>query len=394
MPNLPVPRIILVIIIWLAGLGAGAQFGKVSITFQQVQEHYDSFGTMSGLLVSLLSFLGVVLGLVAGLLGARIGYRKLLLGGLWTGAVVSLLQTFMPPFNLMLAARLIEGISHLAIVVAAPTLISAIAKPSQLGFAMTLWGTFFGVAFAAIAFVGPTLMAMGGLSTVFAAHGLYMATFATILTLILPTIKELAPGKAVPFGLPQYLRLHWTTYRSPFIAAASVGWLPYTLSFVAMISVMPRFLADEHEKIVMTLIPLASIVTSLVLGVFLLRFIRPISVVVLGFGAGIAFLLAFLALPESPYIPVLLYAALGLVQGASFTAVPDLNPEIDDRAKAYGAMAQMGNLGNLLGTPIILFVLGVAGFTGMILTVSLLYLAAIIAHLWLSALRMQSSMVD
>ncbi len=394
MTTLSVPRIVLVIIIWLSGLGAGAQFGKVSVTFQHVQEHYNSFGTLSGLLVSLLSFLGVVLGLVAGLLGARIGYRKLLLGGLWVGAAVSLLQTLMPPLYLMLATRLVEGISHLAIVVAAPTLISAIAKPSQIGFAMTLWGTFFGVAFAIIAFVAPTLMAVGGLSAVFAAHGLYLATFALVLTVILPTIKELAPGKRVPFGLPQFVRLHWTTYRSPFIAAAAAGWLPYTLTFVAMISVMPRFLTDQHEATVMTLIPLASIVSSLALGVFLLRFIRPISVVTLGFAAGIAFLFSFLALPDNPAIPVFLYAALGLVQGASFAAVPDLNPEIDDRAKAYGAMAQMGNLGNLLGTPIILFVIASGGFSGMILFVSLLYLAAIIAHLWLSALRNQSSMVD
>ena len=382
-----IPPIVLIILIWLAGLGAAAQFGKVALTFEQLQNYYGQFGTSSGLLVSLISFLGVLLGQVAGLLGARMGYRKLLLTGLWVGAGISLLQAFMPPFHLMLVSRIIEGASHLAIVVAAPTIISALASPKQQGFSLTLWGTFFGVAFTGIAIIAPALVAFGGLSLVFLTHGIYLIAITLILTFTLPTIKDLAARENTKIDPSEFVKLHIETYRSPFISAPAIGWLFYTLTFVALITVMPRFLDDEHEVTVMTAIPLASIVSSMTLGVFLLQFLRPISVVTTGFVLGVCMILVFWFFPQNPLIPIVLFAALGLVQGASFAAVPNINDNIDDRAKAYGAMAQMGNLGNLCGTPIILTVISYSGFSGLVFTVAGCYLAAIIAHQWLSVLR-------
>lgn len=62
-------------------------------------------------------------------------------------------------------------------------------------------------------------------------------------------------------------------------------------------------------------------------------------------------------------------ATLGLVQGACFAAVPQLNQCAAQQAQAYGAMAQTGNLGNTLGTPILLAVLGGAGYAGLVWTV-------------------------
>lgn len=385
------PPILVIVLIWLAGLGAAAQFGKVALTFELLQEHYDQFGSSSGLLVSLISFLGVLLGLVAGLLGARVGYRRLLLTGLWLGAGISFIQALLPPFELMLLTRIVEGASHLAVVVAAPTIISAIANPKQQGFALTLWGTFFGVAFTAIALIAPSLVAIGGLGFVFLAHGIYLVAMTIILTVTVPTISDLAAKKDTKIDASEFVNIQFDTYRSPFVAAPAIGWLFYTFTFVALIAIMPRFLADEHEKIVMTAIPLASIFSSLTLGVFLLKYIRPISVVMLGFALGIVAIIVFWLLPENPLIPVILFAALGLVQGASFAAVPDINTAIDDRAKAYGAMAQMGNLGNLCGTPVMIAIIGLSGFSGMVFAIIGCYLVAIIAHWWLSVLRKRRS---
>ena len=144
----------LVLALWGAGLGAAAQYGKFSVTFDRLPEHYPQAGNALGLIVSSVGILGIFCGVAAGLLVARIRYRRALLGGLWAGAALSAFQAFLPTLPWMLASRALEGLSHLALVVAAPTLIAQLCAPRDRGFALTLWGTFFGVAFAVLAWAG------------------------------------------------------------------------------------------------------------------------------------------------------------------------------------------------------------------------------------------------
>ena len=60
-------------------------------------------------------------------------------------------------------------------------------------------------------------------------------------------------------------------------------------------------------------------------------------------------------------------ASLGIVQGASFAALAELNPQAQDRAKGAGAIAQLGNVGTTSGTPMLVFAMEKAGQTGLAL---------------------------
>ena len=68
--------------------------------------------------------LGILLGAVAGLYVAAFGYRRTLVWALWAGAAMSAVQALYLPFGLFLASRVVEGLSHLGIVVAGPVLIA------------------------------------------------------------------------------------------------------------------------------------------------------------------------------------------------------------------------------------------------------------------------------
>ncbi len=127
----------LILALWAAGLGAAAQFAKVAVIFPSLQEIYPEAGASLGFVVSVISFLGVAFGLFAGLIVAR-GARKMLLLALLLGAAVSLWQATFPAIPVMLASRVLEGISHLIIVVAAPTLIAQYAAPRHRPLALTL----------------------------------------------------------------------------------------------------------------------------------------------------------------------------------------------------------------------------------------------------------------
>ncbi|MDV7142148.1 MFS transporter [Tropicimonas sp. TH_r6] len=379
------PALIQVLLLWFAGLGAAAQFAKIAVPFAQVRAAYPETGDEIGWLLSLISLVGAVLGVVAGDLVRRFGERRLLIAGLLLGAAISLWQASLPPFPLMLASRLLEGFSHLAIVVAAPTLISRISHARFIGAAMTLWSTFFGVSFALVAWVALPLLGDGGIPTLFASHGGFMIAIAALVALSIPEqARETGPDALPASGI---IATHVKAYLSPHIAAPAAGWLFYTLTFVSLLALVPETLAPKDAAWAAGLMPLVSIAVSMLTVPILLRRVSGVSVTMLGFALAMP-LVALAGLLDQPLVfAIALFAALGLVQGASFAAVPELNPDPGDQALAYGLLAQSGNCGNLLGTPILLAILGAQGPGGMYLSVVAIYLGGFLAHLLLAQRR-------
>ena len=375
----------LILLLWGAGLGAAAQYAKVSVIFDQLPDVYPEAGAALGFAVSLVGFIGIVFGVVAGLLVARIRYRRALLWALWLGAAVSAIQSFLPSFEWFLVLRGIEGLSHLAMVVAAPTLIAQLSAPQHRGLTLTLWGTFFGVAFAVLAWGGLPLVAAYGVSALFAAHAIYMAVFAVILTF---SLHALPSTETFPkLSVSNILRDHIAIYRSPHISAAGLGWLFYTFCFVSVLTVMPPFLDPSERAFVTGAMPLASIISSMTIGVWALRYISAVGVVIWGFGCSIISMVWLGFDPENAYGCIALAASLGLVQGASFAAVPQLNDTAETQAQANGAMAQMGNVGNTIGTPIMVAALAGFGYIALPVFVSIALLMGLLIHLILRMLR-------
>jgi DHA1 family inner membrane transport protein len=375
----------LILLLWGAGLGAAAQYAKVSVIFDQLPDVYPDAGAALGFAVSLVGFIGIIFGVVAGLLVARIRYWRALLWALWLGAVVSALQSFLPSFEWFLVLRGIEGLSHLAVVVAAPTLIAQLSAPQHRGLSLTLWGTFFGVAFAVLAWGGLPLVAAYGVSSLFAAHAVYMAVFAVILTFSLQALPT--SGTPEKLHITSILRNHIAIYRSPRISAAGLGWVFYTFCFVSVLTVMPSFIDPSERAFVTGAMPLASIVSSMTVGVWALRHISAVGVVIWGFGCSIVSMVWLGIDPANAYGCIALAASLGLIQGASFAAVPQLNNTAETQAQANGAMAQMGNVGNTIGTPIMVAALAGFGYVALPVFVSIALLMGLLVHLILSRVR-------
>jgi MFS transporter, DHA1 family, inner membrane transport protein len=371
----------LVLVLWLAGLCAAGQFAKISLIFPELQAIYPGYGMATGFLVTLISFVGVAFGLFAGMIVTQFGFRKPLLLSLLLGATLSALQATLPPFPVMLGSRLLEGISHLTIVVAAPTLLARLATNRDRPFVMTLWGTFFGVAFALFGFFGVPLAKQYGLPLLFIAHAVAMIMVCCALFLMLPR-SEVSASAGERLTVSRLIKRHAECYRSPSISAPALGWLFYTLSFVSMLTVLPGLLPTGERLLAATLMSLAGIGVSVTFGIWLLNRITAVQIVKLGFTLSAVCVALMGLFPSQAWPAITLFAILGLVQGASFAAIPQLNP--DDRSQAYanGAMAQMGNLGNLTGTVILLWMLDRFGQTGMILFGLACYGSGFAAHAW------------
>lgn len=380
-------RALQILAIWAAGLGAAAQFGKVSLAYGSFAALYPGAGPAAlGFLVSIVGFVGLALGTTAGLIVERAGLRRTLVAGLLLGAALSAAEALLPPFAVMMALRAAEGLSQLAIVVAGPVLIAQLAPVRWQGLAMSLWATFFGVSFALTALVAPGLLALGGVPGLLLAHAGWLAVFAALLWPMLPADRPGGGG----FRLADLPALHRAIYRSPRVAAPAAGFVFYTVTYVAILTLLPPLLAGYEARIALAF-PLVSIAASLGPGVWLIRRIGAVRTTQAGFALGLLAILALRALwalPEAAFAAVLLLgAALGLVQGASFATIPELNASEEDRARAAGAVAQLGNLGTASGTPILAAMIAGLGVEGVVLFVAPFCAAGIAMHAWMARRR-------
>ncbi len=378
--------ILQVLLLFFAGLCAAGQFAKVSVLFPMLRAAYPDAGAELGFLVSLLSLVGIVLGLFAGLVVARMGFRRLLIGALVAGALISLYQASLPPFWLMLSSRAVEGLTQIAIVVAAPTLITALSARRHHPLVMTLWSTTFGVSFALFAWLGLPLAAAHGPQAVFVAHAALMALAALLLFFLLPRagLPGPRPGR---LGFGEIVRRHVEVYTSPSMAAPAAGFVFYTLTYVSLLTLLPDYVDPQWRALIAGLMPLASIAASFLSGATLLRHFSAVSVLVGGFLFGAAIALLLIVLPGNPLLCIALFLALGIVQGASFAAIPELNADAEAQALANGAVAQTGNIGNTFGTPVLLALASLGGFPALAGLVALAHLSGAALHLFLRQQR-------
>lgn len=355
-----------ILAIWAAGLGAAAQFGKISVLYEVLGQVYaGQAGVGIGAMVSVVGMVGLVFGTTAGLMVARVGARRAMLAALALGAAVSLLQSAFPPYPVMMASRVLEGVSHLTIVVVGPVAIAGIAAPARQGLAMTLWSSFFGVTYGALALLAPPLIAAHGAAALFLAHAGWMLAMLALLAVLMPAAGP-QPAVAGQGGL---LARHLAIYASPRMAAPAMGFVCYTVTYVAVLTLLPGVVTKGWGPLTGFAMPLVSIAVSLSLGVWLLSRMPAFRLVQAGFAAAIlaagGLWLAWGSGAAEAACALALAAALGIVQGASFAAIPQLNAAEADRAGAAGAVAQLGNLGTTTGTPVLALILATAGATGL-----------------------------
>jgi hypothetical protein len=229
---------------------------------------------------------------------------------------------------------------------------------------MTLWSSFFGVAFAVLALGAPWMVARFGPGSVYLAHAAWMLVVAVLLWVLMP--RDPAARVVRTQGL---MAQHRRIYASPWISAPAMGFFCYTFLYVALLTLLPPAVSLDLRGLAAAGMPLMSIAVSMTFGVWLLGRLSAVRVVQMGYLAAVP---GFVGLAlvwgqglEMVLAGLWLAAALGVVQGASFAAIPELNPDPEARAQSAGAIAQLGNLGTTTGTPVLVAVLAGAGPWGM-----------------------------
>lgn len=388
---------VLTAVLILCGIFAAGQFAKISVPIALLIERFPERGASIGFLVSTLSIVGLVAGLFSGALLARIGFRKPMIFALLLGGALSLLQILPLNFPAFLLTRICEGVSHLIIVVAAPTLLGQICAREHKAIALTLWSTVFGCAFSLFTWAGLPVIGLfldpnAGLSALFSLHGVVMIALAMAVWRLLPA--GIVPRSDVPLTLRRIWARHRQTYASPWICAPALGWFFYAAGFVALVTAMPLYFETGLASLAQGLLPLASLIVSLTLGLVLVRRFSPTNVTIAGFIAA-AVLSACLILDGRAgmveVVSIAVLGVLGLVQAGTFSSIPILIPDGEDQALANGALAQLGNAGNVIGTPLLLFLMKSFGLAGAVGFCVVLFCLGALVHVLLAVLRQRAA---
>ena len=355
----------LVVLIFVGGLLAAAQFGKIALLLPVVAGAFDRPVTSVAFLVSVVGLMGLLLGSMAGGVAAGFGIGRTFLAGLVLGGSVSLAQALMPPLGVFVITRVVEGLAHLALVVSGPPLMAAAANDRDRPLVMGLWAVFFGTSLAISAQIFPGILASGGLPLLFALHGAALLVLAAVLWRWVPRV----PMVRVSLNP---VAVHRAIYGSIRSMAPGLGFVCYTFLFIAAIAFLPGAL---NRPALATILPVVTLTSTLAGGALCSRF-APHHVAAVGYaGTALGSVGVALGLPGAVEG---CFLAMGLIPGASFAAIPAWNAAPGDRARATGAIAQLGNLGTVTGTPVFALTFaagGMAALSLLMVTMSVLGLA-------------------
>jgi len=368
-----------IFILWLAGVYAAMQFAKFSTSYDMLLLHYQTSATTISMALSSVGIMGLIFGTIAGVLSGKLGHKQVLLASLLLGGILSFTQSLLPSIEFLLFTRILEGFSHLGVVVAAPTLMISLSEPRHQAITMGLWGTFFGVAFALMGWIGTQILAEGGLAQLYQFHSILCLPIFIYLAFSLTSkksaqIQNQLSHKAILFGFFHDLIKLYQNMRT---LLPGLVFLFHTGMFVALLTFVPRITHDESIKNqLFILLPLISIGGTFLAGVLAQYYIAPQKLGSFAYIGVAAFTgLTFYNI-DIPNLFLIFASCLlvfsGLIAGSSFAMVPYLARTPNDQAQSNGAIAQLGNLGASMGPPAFAFMLAHYSNQGMLMLILLL----------------------
>lgn len=344
-------------VIYAAGVLAAASIGKIGPVAGSLRAELGLSLGQVGLVASSVTFTAAVLGLAAGVGTRRYAKKPLLLGGLLVMAVAGLAASHASSFGPLLLARLAESVGYVVVVVTAPVLVMSLGNGVRQTAALAVWGTFLPVGLALGSFAG------GLLATALDARA-WLALAAGALAVVTVITWFAAPrGDAAPSPEPGHrrtvdLRL-LRRFARPLALAA--GFATASATIVAMVAMLPTYLAEVHDipaaqaGTLTGAVSLIGVAGGFTTSWLLRRGTRIGRVFAVGVFMPVGTLLAFTQLGGvglSLTGAIVVALANEMVVAAVFAAVPLVARSGEDVSTTNGLIAQFGSLGSLGGPPL------------------------------------------
>jgi MFS family permease len=355
-----------VLLVYGTGVLAAAALGKVAPAVSLLRADLGLSLGGAGWLISAITVVPALLGTPAGLWVRRRGGRRALLAGLTILAVAGVAGAGAPGVGWMLAARVVEGVGFLLVVVAAPTLLVQMAAREHQPAVLALWGTGIPVGLAVSAAAGGALAPLGWRLWLTVPSVLAVPAALASALLVPPDSR---PAGAAPGRPAGGARLRLADLRAPALLAG--GFCAAVVIGGAVLGMLPAFLEEERRAGIAAggtataLVALCSVLGSLLAGWLLGRGVGLRALAATGLLMPLAswpVVWAGGSFGGSVLAAAALMAANGVVVAGVFAAVPRVAAAPDHLAVVNGLVAQLGSVGSVLGPPLFAWAAVAAGW--------------------------------
>lgn len=362
-------RLATIAMLLIAGAFAGAQLGKIAPLMGWYQDTLGFSLVLSGWLTAAIGLFVALAALPAGWAIDRVGMRRTVFVGSLALALGGLALAWLQAPEAILAARLVEGLGYVVLVIAIPAVLDAISPQGWRAPVLAIWSCFVPVGFAISDLAGGWLIPAAGPETFLLVMMLGYAVSIGLAMLMLAAVPDVPKAGAAEAGKAgSGARFRATLTLPVILVAACFGvWVVMTVSFFTF---MPTFVAGEGSGMLVSAgvialtVPIGNFAAAAVLPGRSARFAMALGIA----GLAITALLAFPAFGAAPWPMTLSAAAVAIVGGVTgsmlYAVLPSLVPPNGSVAIGIGVVAQAGGIGTLIGPPLAGYVIQQAGWDG------------------------------
>nr|CAA6829984.1 MAG: Unknown protein [uncultured Thiotrichaceae bacterium] len=352
-----------IILLFAAGFLAAFQYAKIPFMLPDLLLQVPMSALQQASLLSVIGIVGVIGGVSAGVVCQIVGLRRTLLSGLAVAMLGAVLPLWVSDYSLLLLGRLIEGVGHMAIVVSVPTLMLPLCAATDRPKVMALWSCYFTATFVLTALAAPVLLKYAGWQGFAVIHALLLLIVFVGLRRA-GVVCDLMSDAAHQLNPRHLLLTQWRLLRERRLLAIPAAFFGYTLLFVSLVSVVPKWIASSEQMAVSfsIMLPCAALLGTAVSLIMLARGVsgqQLVNVATSGLVlvGGVLLLLNASGVAAQALV-ILGFVFLGVLPAGIVSSLPRLFQAGDpDVVLVNGGLVQFGNLGNFIGSPLLALML-------------------------------------
>ncbi|MBO6724798.1 MAG: MFS transporter [Rhizobiaceae bacterium] len=359
-------RLAAISMLLIAGILAGTQLGKIAPLIGWYRDDAGMSLVAIGWLTALLGLFVALASLPASFAISRAGlFRSFVLSAvlLFVGGVG--IAVFESP-TLVLAARLVEALGYLPLVIATPALVSALAPADFKAPALAIWGGFVPIGFAIADFLASGVVPAYG-ERAFLGVAVVAFGASSLLAILLAWALDPVDEPPRPQRQPPVLA---TASMDVLLVAAAFG--VYVTLSIAFFAFLPEFIQSGRSDLALAagvialIVPVGNIFTGYVMKGRRARFAMLLCIAgFLGTAASALPMFTPSGAVVATTAAVIYAVASGVIASTLFASVPFIVPVGGSVSVAIGIIAQAGGITTVIAPPIAGYIIERFGFNGL-----------------------------